>query len=315
MLEAALHVDLPSRRVERPAPRWAGRGRAPEPPIEHLSVRATEVVEHLLAALVDGQLTDLLGLWVDGAPRYLDRTQRPADLEEAVLGSLQEGLVREGHRGVRLLVDHRDRDLHAVVDVELRSPVPLGQDPLTLRVSAEIGELRPVAGETALDWHRRVRAFARDPRRIEAYHVLHRVLVGRLAERVREGFGSVRADEPWVELTRPDAATLAAMARLPFGPAVTVARYTAPAGEPPPGDRPEDLFWPDPYRPLLHWYLIDALVTERTWARPWVRVVGANHLLLATGDQVAERPDRLAWRHDAVSYDVDGRLLVHASAL
>lgn len=315
MLEAMLHVDLPSRRVEREAPRWARRTPSPGPAVERLTVHVAEVLEHLLAALTGSELTDVLALWIDGRPVYLDREQRPDELEDVVLGPLHEGLWKDEQRDIRLAIDHRDRNLHAVVDVQLRSPVPVGQEALGIRITGEVSELRPQPGETALDWHRRVRQFARDPRRLEAYHVLHRVLVGRLAEQVRQAFGSVRIEEPWVELTRPDAMTLASLSRLHFGPEVEVAHYTAPAGEPPPSDRPEDLFWPDPYRAFLHWALIDTLVTERTWAKPWVRVVGPNHLLLATGDQVADRPDRLAWRHDAISYDVDGRLLVHANVL
>ena len=324
MLVSDIYVDLPSVEATREMTRWErvqSRLTGAEVDLgtgtDVLLVDTVYVVETLFDVLRQLELTDVISVLVDRRVLYLDGEQHPDDLEEAWDQAVRRGLLSHDLHELRLILEHQEADLHAIVDVGVRTPVRHGTEELHVRLHARVERLQVRPGESARQYDERVRRFAADLRFIEAYRVLMREFARRVAIALRDAMPDtpVRLEPTWVRVVRPEREHLARMRDLRFRHNVVVPYYRPAPTVERKGvfDDTYGYFYFDPYFMYLNWILLDTMLWDRAWRSEDVQIVEAGGTPFCSADQIERHADSLAWMHHAIAYDEDGDLVLSAS--
>jgi hypothetical protein len=297
MFRAKIRVDLPSELPPPPKPvqglvRWLlGRVRAPDADFENLIVCGLTVLERTLNALEASGFDDIISIVVDGRPAYVDVENKLATLGEALDGVVRCGAVREGFGVLRLTASaicggEGDR-LRVLADVRIRSRVPEGEEELEILMAGRIGSLDIRAEERPREYARRVRAWVRDPKALDAAKATFDGRVDALSQALDRCVSGARAiREPTkIRVIVPGARQVGRLRYLTFGSALRdIVVQALPSHER--SGAYDDPFYRhlySSYYDLLSW-IVAGEVLDGAWPRADVELVAPSGSILATGE-------------------------------
>lgn len=238
--------------------------------LANLSVFAT-----LLLAFSDAGFDDVLSVVVDGKVTYLDAEGNIGDFNEAVLGTIRCGSVRDGFRVIRTTFRATHDDLLLLGELRFHARGPAGFEGVQIKISA-----RPLAADTVPDegpreYAARVRAYVRDSATLQAHLDEVEAAVGRVRAAVTKRISAEStATPPKVRIIALGERQVARLRYLEFGVAGEPTPYCSlPAYERlGPYDDPLSDHYHSPFGNLFHWIALGEIL-EGQWSRPDVEVL------------------------------------------
>jgi hypothetical protein len=203
-------------------------------------LEAATLVEGARRALTRLGVDNAISLVIDRQVIFEDREGRPDDLVDLMVAFHDnESVFGSEFELLRLVVEHEEAGLHAVIEVMARSVHPADETAARVVVGGRIRDFEPRPGEEAEAYRARVEPLMQTPAVFETHRAQFESLVERLADALRGTLAdaeiSVRQAEARVE--KPERA-----------------RPRRPAPALPPTDRrydPYETYYPSPLPGLL----------------------------------------------------------------
>jgi hypothetical protein len=318
MLHARLTVDLPSvETLRRMGPiEWLqalfGKRIDLHSGEEGLTIGALALVQALYNAVRKIGVTNAISLLVDKKVLYADAHEVENDLDRILRAAERSRLLRQRFKEMHLALEHRERGLHTIIDINIQGHVMRGEAEMEIILSSRLEHLRIAAGETAAAYAARIRAFGQAPEAAEEYRQRLETLQERLAAALRAALpGAVIHPTPaQIRLTWPEVRQIGRFRRLRFGADVRTSGYRPVPTRQQRGvySDPYYHYYYDPYYDLTNWLLLDTLLHQHTWPSPHWHIVPLDGSDAYVPDNTAHVAS--AWASAAVYFDDMGNLQV-----
>ncbi len=214
------------------------------------TLEATTLVEGSRQALTRLGATNAIALVIDHQVLFEDKQGRPDDLADLMLAFHDNAPVfGSTFELLRLVVEHEEAGLHAVIEVLARSEHPVEETAARVVVGARVRDFEPRPGESADAYRERVEPLLKTPAVFEAHRVQFESFVSRLADSLR---GTLADAEVTIREAQAKVATPSGAER--------------PAAPPPPTDQrydPYDTYYPSPLGGLFTMMLWGSMLS---WA-------------------------------------------------
>ena len=238
------------------------------------ALEAAAVVDAVRHAFQRLGVTNAVSLVIDDQVLFQDREGTKDDLGDLFLAFHEHASVfGKDFKLLRLAIEHEEAGLHYVVEIVARGVHPETDAAARVVISGRVKDFEPRPGEDGESYRRRVEPLTKDPTLYEAHRRQFDAFVARVADAIRAAMPEAR-----VELRSAEAMVV----KPPTKPAAQRARRP----EPPTSPRydPHELYYPNPYSPLL-----SALVWTSIFSMampPPIMVVDAGGHELGTADQI-----------------------------
>jgi hypothetical protein len=278
-----IDLHVPGERVLRRANVWDRIKKAfgGEPDLRTDEMRAALEAAALIDATRDAfkrlGVNNAVSLVIDDQVLFQDREGNPDDLGDLFLAFHENASVfGKDFKLLRLAIEHQEAGLHFVIEIVARGVHPEREAAGRVVVSARVQEFEPRSGEDAEAYRRRVEPLTANPGTYEVHRRQFDNFVERVADAIRKSLPEAR-----VEVRSADAMIVR--------PTTQPARRREP--EPPTSPRydPHELYYPNPYSPMLSalmWTSIFSMAMP-----PHVVVVNNAGDVLGSPEEVGADPD------------------------
>jgi hypothetical protein len=173
------------------------------------AVEATALVEASRDALRKLGANNAVSLIIDETVLFHDREGKDDDLGDLFLAfSDNQSVFGQGFEELRLAVEHRELDLHFVMEVQARTVHAKGAPAIRIVVSGRIDALTPRKGEDAESYRKRAEPFATNAAALETARLQFEGFVDRVKDAIASAMPTARAEVEVAEarVVRPDEA-------------------------------------------------------------------------------------------------------------
>lgn len=296
MLRSEIHVDLPSEAIERKKSlvTWfkSSTGNEPEREAdqEELTLSCVQVVQAIMVCFHKVDIENAIALIIDGTVVFVDEDGDDDDAAKLLQAAIDHGSSLDHFSELVLVMEDRRQGLHSILEVTVHSSVKVGEKELTISITGRPDLITHVGGETALDYAKRLVAFAHGEALFDAIGVMEK-LASEVAQQFQVQIGIYKVSQGAVEaaLVRPNGDAIAAFGNLDF------------VGGKPPGyhGRPTSAhpdsfcrYYDDPLYPYQSFVLIAQIVQQSAWSEVAVQVLAEDGSEWACSDEVgAEHRD------------------------
>ncbi len=299
MLQTRVRVQLPTSTYEpkRSAFSWltallgldaAERLRAGA---ERLDDRVLAVFEGVIDGFRAAGFQDVINVFVDDKPIYVDQEEDRHDLEKALAATLSSGALEGEPNEVFLVFSSVVENLHLLAEVGIREFLIDVEAPVVIRIAARPSDLRVAPQEKATEYQARVADMLADADQPARWCAQVEDRVGALEAALAAELPSIgiEHDPVVVELIRPGAVQVARFRHLGFGGFVRSTAYRAKPSRRREGafDEPFHHYYYDPYFDLATWLILQGMVRQGAWADDRIVVVDPTGKSLFDGCHAA----------------------------
>jgi hypothetical protein len=320
MLYATVVVDLPSvegRRAMGPI-EWVRSLFGGELDLrsgkDELTIGALSLLEGILDACRKAGIKNAISFLVDKKVVYLDPNDVDDDVSLILSACERAGVLDKKFREMHLALAHREAGVHAIIDIEIKNEVMLGEEEMGVTFTGRPEGLRVQSGETAPEYAERVRAFAKDGEAMESARRALDALADRFAHALRTSIAGakVTALAAEIRLIAPESPQIARFRRLGFGGEIEEPGYRALPTYRRAGAYADPFYYYyyDPYYDFTNWLMLDTLLHHSYAHASLVHVVDPRGAELFTADAA---PAGGLWGSDVVSFDGAGQIAVDPS--
>jgi len=254
------------------------------------ALEAATLVEASRQALTRLGATNAIALVVDNQVLFEDKEGRPDDLADLMVAFRDNAPVfGSTFELLRLVVEHEEAGLHAVVEVLARSEHPADETAARVVVGGRVRDFEPRPGESAEVYRARVEPLLKTPAIFEAHRAQFESFVGRLADALRGTLAdaeiTVREAEAKVEAP--------SRGERPAAPPQTDRRYD-----------PYDAYYPSPLGGVFSMMLWGSMLS---WAMmPHYTIISPAGASLGATDTMSRDAMEAAASGDAAPLGADG---------
>lgn len=271
MLFTQIEIDLPSEpypqsgRVKSML-RWIVSGPDPYAGKKRSVQNGLEVIDKLLRGFEAGGFDDIIALYVEDKPVYLDTEERLSDLGVALDRALESGALEDGVKDVRLVASRQDDGLHTLADVTIDDDVLVEDKAVNIKMSTRISRLRVQSDENALEYRARV-VETLDAEGLDGSKTRADQIAVRLAQSLSEQLdpAQVTKGDTSARVVVPGPTQVGRFRHLGFGERLRNRIY-----RPEPSQKHKEEFWDphpcyyyDPYHDLFSWLVVEELIEGR----------------------------------------------------
>lgn len=271
MLFTAIEIDLPSEPYPQSGRvsamlRWIVSGPDPYAGKKRSTENGLEVVDKLLRGFGEAGFDDIVSVYVEEKPVYLDTEERLSDLSVALDRALESGALKEGLKDIRLIASRQADGLHTLADVTVDDDVLVEDKAVQIKLSSRISALRVQPDETALEYRERVVKIL-DAEGLDDSKRRADEVATRLAQSLSQQLdpAKVSKGETIARVVVPGPNQVGRFRHLGFGDRLRKRIY-----RPEPSEKHKEPYWDphpsyyyDPYHDLFSWLVVEELIQGR----------------------------------------------------